>query len=670
MLDFSIDHFSKKIASIKNQSDEKKKQSAAKAICDLTINSPIRAVEKLDGTKLTLIRTDEDLIEDEPLHGWIIGYKEEIIYAEEFEGLGSDFESAKSKIRSGYAADAETDLAKRSPSGATGRLWYLEVIEHLKRQMKDASKRNFWQQDNVQDLEIFIEFIQRKGTLARSYKEKGGLYLTAIGKSQYTRSGSRVMSVVGNQIDDPALIESVRNNLGLSEYPVVFEGSLNSSQSMIAGSVFTVIRTEFERRASEIDNAIVAGNWIGVLEIVNDVFKDFESSLGNTAEGVVFSIGGKLYKTYSAGQSTARDPRESDEEYQNRMESEKEIREKAKIASGIGTFDEENILFKALGNFVRNEIEIKDFRDSSPERSIRKAMSYFSNLFFNMTIDDFKEKLEAALGTGEAVSFGSRDLIKIQEMAIDNARKIVGKFADVGILLPGSTGASGRRIVGIVPMAAKPLHLGHWNIIEAASKECDIVYLLVSGKPRTSDDITITGEQMGKIWMKILKNYLPDNVKLSFTASPLSATSGLISTFVNEKNIVFRVYAGEPDATRGDDIILSKAKSTAETKGGNSDNVESQIIKTMNIPPGIKQLAGFKQLQSLPAWSGLSDKERISGTLMRLLLKYEIADVFFGLLPDISVGDKERMWEILKKSQSAPLMESILRMAIREFVRR
>jgi hypothetical protein len=655
MLDFSIEHFSKKIASIKKQSD-------AKAICD----QEIRAVEKLDGTKLTLIRTDEDLIEDDPLHGWIIGYKEEIIYPEEFEGLGNDFEDIRSKIRGGYPEDAGSDFSKRSPPGATGRLWYREVIEHLRVQMRDAAKFSFWQQDDVRDLEIFIEFIQRKGTLARSYREKGGLYLTAIGRSHYSKSGSKVMSVVGNQITDPNLSQSVRENLGLREYPLVFEGTLNSSQSMIDGSVFDVIRSEFERRSGEIDSIIAAGNWKGVLQVVNEVFKDFESSLGNTAEGVVISIGSKLYKTYSAGQSSAREPGESDEEYQKRMDLEASVREKSKIESGIGTFDEENTLFRALGTLVRNEIAMNNFRDISPERSVRKAMRYFSNLFFNMSRRDFEEELEAALGTGETVSFGSRDLIKIQEMAIDNARKIVGKFADAGILMPGSTGAEGRRIIGIVPMAAKPLHAGHWNIIEKASEECDIVYLLVSGKSRTSDDITITGDQMGEIWMKILKNYLPNNVKLSFTPSPISATSGIISSFVNEKNIVFYVYSGEPDATRGDDIILAKAKSTAESKGGETGRVESRVIETMYIPIDVKNLQGFEQLKSLPGYSGLEDKERVSGTLMRLLLKYGIEDVFFELLPSISNGDKERMWEILKRSRGSSLAESILRMAIRE----
>lgn len=657
MLDFSIDHFSQKVGSIK-------KQSIAEEIC----KQKIRAVEKLDGTKLTLIRTDEDLIEDDPLHGWIIGYKEEIIYPEEFEGLGSDFQSVKSKIRSGYPEDARSDFANRSPPGATGRLWYREVIEHLKEQMRDSSKFNFWQQDNVRDLEIFIEFIQRKGTLARSYKQKGGLYLTAIGKSQYAKSGSRVTSVVGNQIDDPNMIQSVRENLGLSEYPLVFEGTLSSSQAMIDGSVFDVVRSEFEQRQNEIDELIKSGNWKGVLLVVNEVFKDFESSLGNTAEGVVISIGPKLYKTYSAGQSSARGADESDEEYQKRMEIERSVREKSKIGSGIGSVEEENAFHRAIGIFVRNEIAENGFRDESPERSVRQAMRYFSNLFFGMSREDFKRELESALGTGGQVSFGSRDLIKIQETAIEDARKIVGKFADAGMMMPGSTGAEGRRVVGIVPMAAKPLHDGHWKIIEEAARECDIVYLLVSGKPRTSDDVTITGDQMGTIWMRVLKNYLPDNVKLSFTSSPVAAASGLISTFVNERNIMFYVYAGEPDASRGDDIILSKAKSTVATKGGNADRVEPRTIGTELIPADVRSLPGFERLQNLPEFASLDDKERISGTLMRLLIKYGIKDVLFALLPSVvSESDKERIWNILKSSSS--ISESKIRYFIRESLR-
>lgn len=657
MLDFSIDHFSKKIASIK-------KQSIAKEIC----KKKIRAVEKLDGTKLTLIRTDEDLIEDDPLHGWIIGYKEEIIYPEEFEGLGGDFQSIKSKIRSGYPEDARSDFANRSPPGATGRLWYREVIEHLRDQMRDSSKFNFWQQESVRDLEIFMEFIQRKGTLARSYKQKGGLYLTAIGRSQYAKSGSRVTSVVGNQIDDPALLQAVRENLGLSEYPLVFEGTLSSSQAMIKGSEFDVVRSEFERRQGEIDKLTSSEDWIGVLTVVNEVFKDFESSLGNTAEGVVISIGSDLYKTYSAGQSSARGTNETDEEYQKRMEIERSVREKSKSESGIGSIEEENTLHKAIGKFVRNEIAMNDFRSESPEKSIRQAMRYFSNLFFGMSVEEFREELEAALGSGEKVTFGSRDLIKIQELAIEDARKIVGKFADAGILMSGSAGSGDRRIIGIVPMAAKPLHAGHWNIIEEAARECDIVYLLVSGKPRTSDNVTITGDQMGRIWMKVLKNYLPNNVKLSFTPSPISATSGLISTFVNEKNIVFYVYAGEPDASRGDDIILSKAKSTAETKSGDAGRVESRTVGTMLIPARARSLPGFERLQNLPEFANLEDKERISGTLMRLLIKHGIKDVFFALLPaETSDADKNEIWKILGASSS--IAESSIRYFIRESLR-
>jgi len=164
-----IAHFDEKIA--------KMKTAAAREFCQ----QDLKIVEKLDGTKLTIIRTDEDLSEDDPLKGWIVSYKEDVIYPEEFSGLkpGVDVRSK-----------------------AVGRLWYNEVINHLKRSMSDSSNRAFWQREDVRDLEIFIEFIQRKGTLARQYEKVGGLYLTALGKAQYSKSGGRVTSVVGTQIED------------------------------------------------------------------------------------------------------------------------------------------------------------------------------------------------------------------------------------------------------------------------------------------------------------------------------------------------------------------------------------------------------------------------------------------------------------------------------------
>jgi hypothetical protein len=658
MLDIKIRHFFDKI--------DKMKQPEAAQFC----KQNIRVVEKLDGTKLTVIRTDEDLNEDDPLQGWIISYKEDIIYPEETEGLGPDRSVATSKIRSGYPGEKGSEGGSGPKPGATGRLWYRLVVDHLKEQMSDGSKFDFWQRPENRDLEIFIEFIQRKGTLARKYQKLGGLYLTAIGKSQYSKAGGRVTSVVGSQITDPEMIENVRENLDLSEYPLIFSGTLQSSDSMIEGSVNEEIRSKFENKQEEIDGLIERGDWKGALSIVDEIFKDFESSLGDTAEGVVISVESNrdLYKTYSAGQSSARKPGETDEEYKKRIEAELAVREKSKELSGAGTAEEDSIFYTALGNFIKTEILENDFKDPSPERSIRKAMKYFSNLFTSMSEDDFKIELKNAIGSSIDVPFGKRDLIRVQEAAINSARSIVGRFADAGMLTGEKRTAGESYVIGIVPMAAKPLHLGHWNIIEKAAENCDIVYLIVSGKSRASGNVTITGEQMGEIWMKILKRYLPGNVVLSFSSStPISSTTGVISKFVNEPNVLFYVYSGEPDATRGEDVqIMSKAKEAAGKRGA-SDRVVPKVVETMLIPSELYKMEEFKQLQETPEFSKIPDPDRVSGTLMRLALQYGTKSVFFALLPRVSDSDKAGIWNILHKPAS--LLESSVRYFIRESLR-
>lgn len=657
MLDIKIKHFFEKI--------DKIKKADAENFC----KQEIRVVEKLDGTKLTIIRTDEDLSEDDPLQGWIVSYKEDIIYPEETSGLGPDPVAAISKIRSGYSGGENPEDESRPKPGATGRLWYRLVIDHLKEQMRDGSKFDFWQSPENRDLEIFIEFIQRKGTLARKYQKLGGLYLTAIGKSQYSKAGGRVTSVVGNQIDDPVMIENVRKNLDLSEYPLIFEGTLESSDSMISGSINEEIRTRFENEKEEIDRLIDLGNWKGVLEIAEKIFKDFESSLGDTAEGVVISLKSSkdLYKTYSAGQSSVRMPGETDQEYKDRLAAEREVREKSKEQSGAGTPEEDAIFYTALGNFIKTEIAENDFGDPSPERSIRKAMKYFSDLFSSMSEDEFRIELRRAIGNDVDVPFGKRDLIKVQEAAINSARSIVGRLADAGMLTGQKRTPGESYVIGIVPMAAKPLHAGHWNIVEKAAENCDIVYLIVSGKPRTSGNITITGEQMGEIWMKILKRYLPSNVVLSFSSTPISSTTGVISKFVNEPNVVFYVYSGEPDAARGEDVqIMSKAKEAAGKRGA-SDRVEPKVVGTMMIPDALYAMEEFERLQKMPEYSKIPEPDRVSGTLMRLALQYDAKDVFFALLPEVSADDKKSIWNILHKTAS--LSESSIRYFIRESLR-
>ena len=73
MLDISIKALDKSITSKKKAIDFIKKH--------------VRVVEKIDGTKLTLIRNDEPFDPDDYTKNWIVSYKGRIIYPTEFKGL-------------------------------------------------------------------------------------------------------------------------------------------------------------------------------------------------------------------------------------------------------------------------------------------------------------------------------------------------------------------------------------------------------------------------------------------------------------------------------------------------------------------------------------------------------------------------------------------------------
>jgi len=73
VLDISIKSVDKAITSKKKASD--------------FVRTPFRVLEKIDGTKLTLIRNDEPFNPEDYTKNWIVSYKGRIIYPTEFISL-------------------------------------------------------------------------------------------------------------------------------------------------------------------------------------------------------------------------------------------------------------------------------------------------------------------------------------------------------------------------------------------------------------------------------------------------------------------------------------------------------------------------------------------------------------------------------------------------------
>jgi hypothetical protein len=72
--------------------------------------------------------------------------------------------------------------------------------------------------------------------------------------------------------------------------------------------------------------------------------------------------------------------------------------------------------------------------------------------------------------------------------------------------------------IGIIPMSAKPYHVGHDMLVNLAASECNEVHLFVS----TSDRENVSGEAMTHMWKNHIEKTLPGNVVITYGGSPIT----------------------------------------------------------------------------------------------------------------------------------------------------
>ena len=105
--------------------------------------------------------------------------------------------------------------------------------------------------------------------------------------------------------------------------------------------------------------------------------------------------------------------------------------------------------------------------------------------------------------------------------------------------------------IGLIPMAARPYHLGHDGLIRLAAKECDqvIVFASMSDRVRTGET-GISGAAMTNIWKTQIEPSLPDNVSVTYGGSPTrNVYEYLISAEEANSLDTFAVYGDPTDVT-------------------------------------------------------------------------------------------------------------------------
>jgi len=171
--------------------------------------------------------------------------------------------------------------------------------------------------------------------------------------------------------------------------------------------------------------------------------------------------------------------------------------------------------------------------------------------------------------------------------------------------------------IGLVPMSAKPLHAGHWGLINIAASENDEVHLFVS----LSDRDNISGAAMGKIWKELIEPILPGNVKIEFPISPVGAVfKELGDADESGSQDVFSVYSDPEDTTKN--------------------------YKTLGRYAG--NLIANDQVKMRPIER--TSTVNVSGTQMRQWFDADDKQSFINHLPNELDGNK--VWDILKSAST------------------
>lgn len=544
------------IKNLKKYVFEPKTQSLRTARAHAITSSDMIVTEKVDGTKLTLVRTPET--SPEYTKNWIVAYKGEILSAKEFGHL-----SQQDKQRIG--------------GESVGIGQYHLIFDHLESINDRISKI-------PGNTEFSVEFAQNKDTLTRTYENKGGMFLRSFGKVEYRIVSSELHTkVVGQEITEHEAVKKMADLLGIAAFPVFHRGPITQE---------TVSKNPL------ISDKMADTNWndpVDVLAKFSDAMLSIPSTLGGTTEGVVLRLAdGQLFKLVQADQY------------------DKEVRDAKKQLYRLDP-EAAALYFQQIRELIKKIFQVIGAKGKSAEDVISDTNFYVSK--HQKELGKFFEALVA-------ISGGKKNLTQINDDIHDTVRLLVSKRD-----LTGDSSST----LALIPIAGKPVHLGHWKLIEKAAKENERVVVYTSSSDRVrKGEFPIKGEDFVQIWSDILIPNLPKNVSVKFVDSPVRACLHELA------------WLEQKAAIDKDDVPTVSLYSDKEDVEANFKDSDLEKYPTL-LSGGKVRKVGVSR----------SDTVNVSGTKMREFLQTGDKAGFFAHLPPVSQKDKEAIWNILLDSAAS-----------------
>jgi hypothetical protein len=252
------------------------------------------------------------------------------------------------------------------------------------------------------------------------------------------------------------------------------------------------------------------GKRFSTVQDVVSTYSNFDSSLGGKAEGVIIVYGCQMFKVVAPDQY------------------DKTVRKAKKMRYALEEGEDEY--------WVRVKAQARRLVLKLWSDDINMMMCYLSTFIYDMSVTELDGK-----NPKKHVVVLRDDLMLSAKLAYEEMRELRGKR------------------VGVIPMAGRPVHAGHWCLIENALKENDTVYLFVSVKGRGEGQERIEPGMMVRAWKEVLLPALDKRVIVRFVESPVFDAFRFVKDALVGPERSFTFYGDEEDvASRWSDATLTK----------------------------------------------------------------------------------------------------------------
>jgi len=204
--------------------------------------------------------------------------------------------------------------------------------------------------------------------------------------------------------------------------------------------------------------------------------------------------------------------------------------------------------------------------------------------------------------------------------------------------------------IGVVPISAKPYHIGHHALVTKAANANDQVLLFVSTSDRKrKGEVPILGSDMARIWSEEIEKILPSNVMIAYGGSPVQK--------------VYNVLEGaEEEILKSGDIddIYTIYSDPTDTQVNYPDRNRKKYFPTAYASGNVV----FAAEEDPAAFTRGEGTPNISGTAVRQSLQACDFNAFSASLPP--GVDKEKIFDILCPSTKN---EALVREYIKHMIR-